>query len=88
METMIICKDCSMMFMGIEEDKCEKCLRIQRLEMEQLLLLKKLDEMMETSKKWTMDFVNQPGEQSNYHYHLGQISAFSDIRNIMHILKN
>ena len=74
------------MDMGIVNHKCEKCRKIERLEREKQELLYKIEELSETSKQWVMDFVGDASNQKNYHYHLGQIAAFTDVKNILNVI--
>ena len=83
---LLICNDCGIMDMGIVDHKCEKCRQIERLEREKQELLYKIEELSETSKQWVMDFVGDASNQKNYHYHLGQIAAFTDVKNILNVI--
>lgn len=87
MEKMLICEDCNMMFVGIKEDKCAKCCKVESLEMVQHILDQKLGEMIDNAKKFTSDFMDKPGEQGNYLFHLGQVSALTDVRNLLMLMK-
>lgn len=81
-----ICIDCGMMYTGENELQCGKCERIERLEATNDVLLAKVEQMLDHSKQWVMEFHGDPQNDSNYNYHLGQSVAFTDVKNIINLL--
>jgi len=82
---LLICNDCGVMDMTLNGDKCDKCRKIEQLELEKQQLVAKIDALQDTSKQWLMNFMGDSTNTKNYHYHLGQIAAFTDIKNILSI---